>query len=175
MNGRSWTCFFGPSMNKIVCQEPLFTRSWTAVWHCFSTCVHSPLMNTPKFAGGLSLDADRWNLRQRRHHANFHVYAREWSLEGFDSDIYSDIYSLNLRARDSTTRFVRPSVGQLVPILLLYRFYFYDLTAPALVPLPTLKLLLYNIFISGLGRVFDRLIPIDEQEMNVRRRKPLSI
>ena len=32
MNGRSWTCLFGPSMNKIVCQEPLFSRSWTALW-----------------------------------------------------------------------------------------------------------------------------------------------
>ena len=55
MNGRSWTGLFGPSMNKIVCQEPLFSRSWTALWHCSATCVHSPLMNTPKFAGGLSL------------------------------------------------------------------------------------------------------------------------
>ena len=51
---RSWTRLFGPSMNKIVCQRPLFTRSWTAVWHCSSTCVHSPLMNTPKFEDGLS-------------------------------------------------------------------------------------------------------------------------
>ena len=50
---RSWTCFLWPSLNKIVCQEPLFTRSWTAVWHCSSTCVHSPLMNTPKFEDGL--------------------------------------------------------------------------------------------------------------------------
>ena len=54
MNGRSWTCLFGPSMNKIVCQEPLFSRSWTALWHCSATCVHSPLMNTPIFAGRLS-------------------------------------------------------------------------------------------------------------------------
>ena len=57
MNGRSWTGLFGPSMNKIVCQEPLFSRSWTALWHCSATCVHSPLMNTPKFAGGLSPSA----------------------------------------------------------------------------------------------------------------------
>ena len=55
MNSCSWTCLFEPSMNKIVCQEPLFSRSWTALWHCSATCVHSPLMNTPKFAGGLSL------------------------------------------------------------------------------------------------------------------------
>ena len=77
LNERSFmNVFIGPSMNEIVCQEPLFTRSWTAVWHCSTTCVHSPLMNTPYFAGGLS----HWSAHCcRRRHVN--VLFRDYRLK----------------------------------------------------------------------------------------------